>query len=322
MSRVVVTGASGFIGRALVTALASKGHAVRALSRGTAVFPLPIESAAHGDLRGDRFGDGSAWLPLVKDADAVVHLAGIAHTGPGVPAEDYDRVNHRATAGLASAVRTTGGRLLFVSTVRAQTGPSAAGVVTEDDVPAPTDDYGRSKLAAEAALARAGVAFTVLRPVLVHGRGVKGNLAALARVAALPVPLPFGALGGRRSLLGIANLTAAIAFVLDCPQARGATWLVADPEPVSLAEIVTALRAGMGRSPRLVRVPPALLRTGLTAIGRGRSWEQLAGELVVDPGKLMRAGFRPVTSTAAGLAAMTARDVSASSAAGPGPVPT
>lgn len=306
MSRIVVTGASGFIGRALVAALAARGHTVRALSRGTAVFDAPTESAAHRDLRGDGFGDGRAWLPLIKNADAVVHLAGIAHTGPGVPADDYDRVNHRATAGLAAAVRRAGvGHLVFVSTVRAQSGPAAAAVLTEDDPPAPTDDYGRSKLAAEAALARAGIAFTVLRPVLVYGRGVKGNLAALTRLAALPVPLPFAGFAARRSLLGIDNLTAAVAFALDRPQARGATWLVADPEPVTLAQIVTALRAGMSRPPRLVRVPPLLIRSGLGAIGRGRLWDQLAGELVVDPGKLMRAGFKPVTSTAAGLAAMT-----------------
>ena len=196
---------------------------------------------------------------------------------------------------------------MFVSTVRAQTGPAAARVLTEDDPPVPTDPYGRSKLEAEAVLARSGIGFTVLRPVLVHGPGVKGNLAALARLAALPVPLPFGGFGGRRSLLAIANLVAAVNFVLGDPGVRGATYLVADPEPVSLAEIVTALRAGMGRPPGLVRVPPALIRSGLAAIGRARYWDQLAGELVVDPGRLMRAGFRPETSTAAGLAAMTGR---------------
>lgn len=307
MSRVLVTGASGFIGRALVPALLSRGHAVRAASRGKPAFASAVETVVHGDLGGDGFGDGSSWLPLVRDVDAVVHLAGIAHTGPGVPAEDYDRVNHRATVGLAAAAGTAGvGRLVLVSTVRAQTGPSSGRVLTEDDPPAPTDPYGRSKLQAEIALARSQTPFTVLRPVLVYGPGVKGNLAALARLAALPVPLPFGAFDRRRSLLGIANLVAAIAFVLGHAAARGATYLVADPEPVSLAEIVTALRAGMGRSPGLVDVPPVLMRLALTAVGRARYWDQLAGELVVDPGKLTRAGFRPETSTAAGLAAMTA----------------
>jgi UDP-glucose 4-epimerase len=307
VSRVLVTGASGFIGQALVPALLSRGHAVRAASRGKPAFASPVEAVAHGDLRGGGFGDGSAWLPLVKDVDAVVHLAGIAHTGPGVSAQDYDRVNHCATVGLAAAAATAGvGRLVFVSTIRAQTGPSSGRVLTEDDPPAPTDPYGHSKLAAEVALAQSETPFTVLRPVLVYGRGVKGNLAALARLAALPVPLPFGAFDRRRSLLGIGNLVAAIGFVLGHADTRSATYIVADPEPVSLAQIVTALRAGTGRSPGLVAVPPALMRFGLTAIGGARYWDQLAGELVVDPGKLMRAGFRPQTSTAAGLAAMTA----------------
>lgn len=308
MSRILVTGASGFVGRAVVPALVSRGHAVRAASRGNAAFAAPVEAAGHGDLRGDGFGDGSSWLPLVAGVDAVVHLAGIAHTGPGVPEDDYDRVNRRATVGLAAAARAAGvGRLVFVSTIRAQTGPSASRVLTEDDPPAPTDGYGRSKLAAEAAVARSGVPFTVLRPVLVHGPGVKGNLAALARLAALPVPLPFGAFASRRSLVGIGNLVAALAFVLDRPDTQGETYLVADPEPVSLAGMVTALRAGMGRRPGLVRVPPALVRLGLVAVGRARWWDQLAGELVVDPGKLTRAGFRAETSTAEGLAAMTTR---------------
>ena len=125
--------------------------------------------------------------------DAVVHLAGIAHAGPGVAEERYDRVNHRATAALAVAAHDAGvSRFVFVSSIRAQTGPAAERVVSERDTPRPTDAYGRSKLAAERAVAASGVPFTILRPVLVYGPGVKGNLRALMRLAALPIPLPFG----------------------------------------------------------------------------------------------------------------------------------
>jgi nucleoside-diphosphate-sugar epimerase len=300
VNRVLVTGASGFIGRALVPALVTAGYEVRAAARNEPPFAPPVETASHGDL-----GAGADWGPLLAGVDFVVHLAGIAHTGPGVPAAQYDRVNYLATAALAGAARKAGvRRVVFVSTIRAQTGPRADHVLTEDDAPQPTDPYGRSKLAAETALARSGVDFTVLRPVLVYGPGIKGNLQTLARLAALPLPLPFGAFANCRSLLGVGNLVAAIIFVLRHPQSGGETYVVADPQPVSPAEIVKALRAGMGRAPRLLNVPPAVIRLGLTMLGRSRYWDQLGGQLVVDPAKLVSAGWRPETDTASGLAAV------------------
>jgi nucleoside-diphosphate-sugar epimerase len=300
VSRVLVTGASGFIGRALVPALVTAGYEVRAAGRSTPSFARPVETASHGDLDAD-----VDWLPLLDGVDFVVHLAGIAHTGPGVPEAQYDCVNHQATAALADVARQVGvKRVVFVSTIRAQSGPRADRVLTEEDAPEPTDAYGRSKLAAEAALARSGADFTVLRPVLVYGPGIKGNLRALARLAALPVPLPFGAFTNRRSLLSIGNLVAAITFVLGHPESSGETYVVSDLQPVSLAQIVKALRAGMGRGPGLINVPPGVIRLGLTMLGHSRTWDQLGGQLAVNPGKLAIAGWRPKTDTATELAAM------------------
>jgi nucleoside-diphosphate-sugar epimerase len=300
VSRVLVTGASGFIGRALVPALVTAGYEVLAAGRSAPSFAPPVKTASHGDL------DAKVeWSTLVAGMEFVVHLAGIAHTGPGVPEAQYDRVNHQATAALAGAARQAGvKRVVFVSTIRAQTGPRADRVLTEEEASEPTDAYGRSKLAAEAALARSGVDFTVLRPVLVYGPGVKGNLHTLARVAALPVPLPFGAFTNRRSLLSIGSLIAAITFVLGHPETSRETYVVSDLQPVSLAQIVKALRAGMGRTPKLVNVPPRLIRLGLTMLGRGRYWDQLGGQLIVSPGKLVSAGWHPETDMAARLAAM------------------
>jgi nucleoside-diphosphate-sugar epimerase len=303
VSRVLVTGASGFVGGAVVPALVAAGYEVRAASRQRPDFAAPVEAAVHGAL-----GPDVDWPPLLAGVDFVVHLAGIAHTGPGVPADDYDRVNHQATASLAQAARIAGvKRVVFVSTIRAQTGPQADLVLTEADAPQPTDPYGSSKLAAETALAQSGVDFTVLRPVLVYGPGIKGNLRMLARLAALPVPLPFGAFTNRRSLLSIGNLAAAITHVLRLPESGGETYVVADLQPVSLAQIVKALRTGLGRPPGLVSVPPGLIRLGLTMLGRSRQWDQLGGQLVVNPAKLVVAGWRPETETAAGLAAMAQR---------------
>jgi len=177
-------------------------------------------------------------------------------------------------------------------------------VLTEADDPQPSDAYGRSKLAAERALARSGVPFTILRPVLVCGPDPKGNLRALLRLCALPVPLPFAALTLPRSLVSVANLVAAIVHVLHDEASNGETYVVADPQPVSLAEIAAALRAGFGKSPGLFAVPPGLLRWGLTALGRGHNWEQLNGALSVDPAKLIASGWRPDPDTKAALAAM------------------
>jgi len=300
VSRVLVTGASGFIGRFVVPALLTAGYNVRAAARRTPVFAPPVEAATHGDL-----GAEVDWRPLIAGVDFIVHLAGIAHSGSGVAAARYDLVNHLATAALAEAARAAGvTRVVLVSTIRAQTGPRSDCVLTENDPPRPTDPYGRSKLAAEIALAHSGVDFTVLRPVLVYGPGAKGNLRALVRLAALPVPLPFGAFTNRRSVLSVHNLVAAIAHVLSHPASGGETYVVADLHPVSLADMVMALRAGLGMSPRLLNAPPELVRLGLAMLGRSRNWDQIDGQLVVDPSKLIAAGWRPDLDTAVGLGTM------------------
>jgi nucleoside-diphosphate-sugar epimerase len=301
VSRILVTGASGFIGRALVPALAAAGHHVRAAARNRPVgFAPPVETAIHGDL-----GANVDWRPLVAGMDFVVHLAGLAHTGPGVAEAHYDRVNHRATADLAAAVRSAGiGRLVLVSSIRAQSGPAADRVLTEADAPRPTDAYGGSKLAAEVALSQSGVAFTVLRPVLVYGAGAKGNLRMLTRLAALAIPLPFGAFTGRRSVVSVQNLIAAIAHVLQHVASGGETYVVADPQPLSLADMVAALRHGMDKPPGLIAVPPRVIRLGLAMLGRSRNWDRLNGRLIVDPAKLIATGWQPNPDTKGALAAM------------------
>ncbi len=245
------------------------------------------------------------WAPMLAGIDRVVHLAGIAHVGARIGAELYDAVNHRATADLASACARAGvQRIVFLSSVRAQCGPTAAGVLSERDAAQPTEAYGRSKLLAEEALRAGTVPFTILRPTIVYGPGVKGNLASLMRLAARPVPLPFAAFENRRSLLGMDNLIAAVRFALAAPAAAGETYLAADPDAVTLAEIVVALRQGMGRPAGLFPVPGAWFETVLRLAGRGDVWERLGGGLVVDPGKLIAAGWRPDRDTNAGLQRM------------------
>jgi UDP-glucose 4-epimerase len=298
--RVLVTGTSGFVGAALCAALRDAGLSVRAATRapGRAALPKGMEVAALPDLRGP-----VDWGRLLAGVGAVVHLAGIAHVGGGVDPAVYDRVNHAATGELAAACARAGvRRLVLLSSVRAQSGPSAPHVLKETDEPFPTEAYGRSKLLAERAVRASAVPSTILRPAMVYGRGVKGNLARLARLAASPWPLPFASFAMRRSLLGLDNLVAAIVHVLGTEAAVGELYLVADPEPVTLSEILAALRRGAGRPPWLVPVPPAFLEACLRLAGRADTWERLGGALVVDPGKLITAGWRPDPDTKAGLA--------------------
>src|SRR5436305_8587244 len=245
------------------------------------------------------------WAPFVAGMDALVHLAGIAHVGPEIPDAIYDRVNHLATAALAGAAATAGVRkFVFMSSTRAQAGASADAPLTEASAPEPTDAYGRSKFAAEVAVRASDLSYTILRPALVYGPNPKGNLASLMRLAALPVPLPFGAFTNRRSLLAIDNLIAAVRFALEDTRAENETFLVADPGAISVAELVALLRTAAGRKPSLLPVPPARLSTLLSLIGKRDRAERLAGTLIAEPTKLLAAGWRPVTETRTGIAAM------------------
>jgi nucleoside-diphosphate-sugar epimerase len=295
--RVLVTGATGFVGTIAVPVLAQRGWSVRAAMRGNAAtFSSEIEIVRHGDLAAD-----VDWEPLLTDCDAIVHLAGIAHSD-GVPAAQYDRINAQATKALVKAAEHAGiGRFVFVSSIRAQSGSSADHVLTEADEARPTDAYGASKLAAENAIRASTLRYVILRPVLVYGAGVKGNLAALIRLAASPWPLPIGAMTKRRSLLNVDSLVDAIDLALKTAAMERETFIVADREPISFAEIMRALRRGSGRSPRVFAVPLPMIRAGLRAFGRGRDLDRLDADLVANPSKLVAAGWRPTVDTAAAL---------------------
>jgi UDP-glucose 4-epimerase len=303
MNRVLVTGAAGFLGRAVVTALAEDGMIVRAAVRSdpNPPFKADIEVVKHPDL-----AQPIDWRPLLEGTDIVIHLAGIAHITTSLGPALYDRVNHLATAQAAATAAQRGiRRFVFVSSIRAQSGPACNHALTERDPPTPSDAYGRSKLAAEAAVALSGVPFTILRPVLLYGPGVKGNLATLLRAARSPWPLPVKLFGNRRSLLGTKNFISALRFVLSAPQTIGGTYVVADPGiPPSIGELIAMMREAQGRRPRLVPIPPALVELPLRLLGRGELWRRLGGDLRVDPGKLIAAGWKPPEDTRTGIAAM------------------
>ncbi len=299
---VALTGSTGFIGRHLLRELPKRGYRVRVLLRRPSEVPLEAASAVVGDLRQPQ--NMSAAL---ADADAVIHSAGIAHAMSGVPEDDYRALNTEATVGLArSAERAGVRRFVFMSSIRAQCGATAQEIITEDLEPRPDDAYGRSKLAAEQGLAQLGLDWAALRPVLVYGPGVKGNMARLADLARTPWPLPLGGLKARRSLLALDNLVAAIDTVLKAPGTLRRPFVVADPEPLTVPAMVAAMRAGLGRRPGLIPVPAALLAAAFRATGRTEAYERLAGSLIAEPPGLRELGWTPAVNTRDGLAAFAA----------------
>jgi UDP-glucose 4-epimerase len=280
--RVLVTGADGFLGRYLVADL--PGHTLICASR----RPMP---AADWRPLPDLGGEVD-WAPLLQGVDAVVHLANIAHQQASEA--DFARVNQRATASLCAAAKGAGVRqLVYVSSIYAQVGHSSAQVIRETDVPAPINAYGRSKLATERAVAESGVQYTILRPALVLGTGAKGNAGMLEKLARLPLPLPLGSIDAKRSFLSVENFPGAVATVLADPRALGETFIVADPEPRTVGEVVADMRDRLGRSPNLFSLPGGGLERGLVAVGGRGIWEKVGTPFIASVDKLMALGWKP-----------------------------
>jgi nucleoside-diphosphate-sugar epimerase len=280
--------------------LPKRGYRLRVLLRRPSAVPIECASALIGDL-----AQPHNMSEALAGVDAVIHSAGVAQTMSGVPADDYRLLNTEATLKLARAAERAGvKRFVFLSSIRAQSGPAAEGVLTEAVEPRPTDDYGRSKLAAEQGLAATGLDWVALRLVLVYGAGVQGNMARLIALARSPYPLPIAALKARRSLLALDNLVEAIDKLLQFPAILKRPFIVADPEPLTLGEMIAAMRHGIGRRPGLFPVPRPLLQAALLALGQMDGYQLLSSSLVADSSALKTVGWAPVISARAGLVAL------------------
>ncbi len=301
---VLVTGASGFIGGFVAEYLQANGCDVRAAMRTQRLAGMRVtECIAAPDFSGPFDA-----APLVDGMDHIVHLAGLAHVTETIPETAYMAINAEAAQRLAAASQDADvKRFILMSSVRAQTGTSAPCVVTEAQAPAPTDAYGRSKLAGEQmvmdALAGSATAPVVLRPVLVYGPGVKGNMASLMRLAQSPWPLPVTGLKARRSLVSRINLASAVLHAIVKPEPGAGPYLVADDEALTLAEILGALRHGLGRPPGMFKVPQRPIEVALRSLGRAGDLERLTGNLCVSTEALRATGWRPPVSIREGLAA-------------------
>lgn len=293
MARVLVTGATGFIGRGLLPVLLTRGWTVRAAlhrrSAAGAGFPAAVETVAVGPVQGT-----TDWRVALDQVDAVVHLAALAHENHSPAA--LQAVNVVGTLALARAMMAAGrGRLVFISSVK-------AGIVTEDSRDLATA-YGQAKRRAEEALAGVpGLDRVVLRPHLVYGPGVGGNFARLLRWVAAGWPLPLGGIRNRRGLLFRDNLADAIAHALVHPAARGRCYTLHDGTPLATPELIRALAAALDCPARLWSLPPALLAGAATVLGQRAAWSRLAESLCVeDPALHRELGWTPPVTTADGL---------------------
>jgi UDP-glucose 4-epimerase len=296
-SRLALTGGTGFIGQHLLRALTRRGYQVRVLLRRPTMLPADCASAVIGDIARPQ-----NMASALADVDAVIHSAGLSRAASGMPEDDYRVLNTEATIGLARAAQRAGvRRFVFLSSMRAQAGPTDPRVLTEEMEPQPTDAFGRSKLAAEQGLAEAGLDWVALRLALAYGPGVTGNMAQLIRLARSRLPLPLGALTARRSLLSLDNLAAAVDCVLTAQGPLRRPLIAADPAALTVADMITAMRRALGRRAGVFPVPAWMLEAMLRAAGRAEAYERLAGPLVADPSALLRLGWVPPVATAAGL---------------------
>jgi nucleoside-diphosphate-sugar epimerase len=267
----VVTGATGFVGRALLARLAASVDTLR--------------------FGADDWKDRLASAHL--EGATIFHLAGRAHMARRGEEEVYERDNAAKTRALAeAAVREGARRLVFVSSIKIHGEESGERPFQVDDPPAPEDAYARSKVAAEQALASIAnehrLDTVIVRPPLVYGPGASGNLAALVRLADTPWPLPFASLDAPRSFVHVDDLARLLVACGEQPGAAGRAYIAASPETVSASRLVTLMRRALGRAPRMVPVPRALLEGAASIVGKGEKIRRLSRPLVGDAAEARR----------------------------------
>ena len=308
MKRVAITGAGGFVGRALCHALSAEGMEIIAVIRAGDSPPGANTTHRISDIT-----DRAALRAAFEGVEAVVHLAGRAHVmqdDAADPLTEYRRINVEGTKAVAECAADAGAeRVVFLSSIKVNGERTDRHPFSETDAPAPEDPYGVTKREAENALfeiARArGIDAVCLRPPLVYGPGVRANFAALMKLCDSPLPLPFGGVTqNRRSLIFVGNLTSAIGAALTHENAAGQAFLVRDGEDLSTAGLIRALRQALGRSPRLVPVPARWLTVLLGLAGRRAMAERLLGSLTIDDSAFRSAlGWTPPFTIAAAMEA-------------------
>ena len=297
---VLVTGASGFIGRNLASAMTRAGWFVRRAVR--------ERSGLSNEVVVESLGPATDWREALADVDAVVHLAArVHHKHDEHAVELYRSVNIEGTLRLARDAAGAGvGQFVFISTVLVHgRNNDGRAPFRESDVPTPRGLYGMSKAAAEAGLndlaQSSAMSITVIRPPLVYGAGARGNFSLLQKAVARGIPLPFAAIQNRRAFLSVGNLISFIQHRLSHPSGKFDIFLLADQEQVSTPEFIERLAIAGNTTPRLFRLPVPLLGALLKLSGRGEANDGLLGSLELDVSKARSIGWRPQITLDEGL---------------------
>ena len=310
--KILVTGATGFVGREMCSALEQAGHELKLpIRKMEDRSKLPARISSSSVFCVGNIGPDTDWSNALEGIDAVIHLAALAHQldASNYPSLDkYRNVNCHGTARLASAAaRAEVRRFVFLSTVKVNGESTLTEPFTEESKPSPVDSYGVSKWEAEQMLYRisrdTGLEVVVFRPPLIYGPGVKGNFLRLMGLVSRGVPLPFGLVRNKRSLLYLGNLVDALLRSLSSPAAPGKTFMISDGEDISTPELIFQLASALGVRSPLLPLPPAAIQFLGRLSGKMAETNRLLQSLQVDSRKIQKElGWLPSFKMSQGLA--------------------
>lgn len=306
LQQVLVTGANGFVGRAVCGDAAARGFSVCAVTRSPCDFPVGIKPLVVGSM-----DDSTLWQGVLIGRDVVVHAAARVHVMADRaenPLDEFRSINVQGTLNLARQAAAAGvRRFVFISSVKVNGEATQPGSpFTADDAPAPLDAYGISKMEAEQGLRKIAdttdMEVVIIRPPLVYGPGVKANFSVMMRWLRRGVPLPLGSINNQRSLVALDNLVDLIVTCITHPAAANQTFLVSDGEDVSTTELLRRMGRAMNRPTHLIPVPASWLQLAAAMVGKKDVAQRLCGSLQVDIQKTRQLlGWRPPLTLDQGL---------------------
>ena len=277
MMKILVTGASGFVGRYLVNHLSKTDEVIACVRKKSNLLPSSVQQTVSNN-----FFD----IAIPKDTDVIVHLAGIAHNKNN-SVDEFKRINVDGTLELArKALEANIKRFIFISSIGVNGNSTHGKAFTEQDTPNPTNDYTKSKYEAEKALAKlfenTHIDLVIIRPPLIYAHDAPGNFSKLLMLIKLGQFLPFGCTHNQRSFIAIENLISFITACIYHDTKINETFLIADDEVISTKQLIQCVSSGMGKSMILLPVPTKLLSTLADATGKVGIFEQLYGNLQID----------------------------------------